>query len=135
MKPKRKPVFLVTLLVTALVVVAGLNMTNVVGRRGTLRSVESPNAEALKKALKRDQEAAKKKNENYGSLAQLKSQGEESGITGAVRAGMLNVVPEKPTILIPRASIEAPKYQPGRTSGQWYSQDSYEKTRAEARGQ
>lgn len=129
MKPKRKSILLVTLLVTIFIVVAIVNLTNVMGNKDVLRNTESPNQAALEKAMARNKANVAKK--EAGSLTRLQKTSEGAGMTGAAVSGIKGEIPERASIEIPFRTSRKPVYENGRVAGQWYTEDSYEKTNAE----
>ncbi|MEX2242591.1 MAG: hypothetical protein WD716_01965 [Fimbriimonadaceae bacterium] len=132
MKPKKKPILLISLAVTLVLVVFGVNLANILREPGGgLQTMEAPNQETIDKMRERQQQAV---SSGDRSAARLK-QASKFSISGAVTVAnpKMGEVPDVPSVLIPTRMMFDPEFENDSTSSHWYKDDSYLKEDARKR--
>ena len=132
MKPKKKPILLISLVVTLVLVVLGMNLANILREPGGgIQSPEAPNQETIDKMRERQKQAA---NSGDRSADRLK-QASKFSISGAVTVAnpKMGEVPDVASVLIPTRMMFGPEFENDSTSSHWYEEDSYLKEDARKR--
>jgi hypothetical protein len=132
MKPKKKPILLISLAVTLVLIVLGMNLANILREPGGgIQTYEAPNKETIDKMRERQKQATSSVDR---SADRLKEASKFSAI-GAVAAGNPKVgeVPEIPSVLIPTQMMNDPAFDSSASASHWYEDDSYMKEDARKR--
>jgi hypothetical protein len=132
MKPKKKPILLISLAVTLVLIVLGMNLANILREPGGgLQNLEAPNQETINKMRDRQKQVA---NSGDRSADRLK-QASIFSISGTVTVAnpKMGEVPDIASVLIPTRMMFDPEFENDSTSSHWYKEDSYLKEDARKR--
>lgn len=131
MKQRKKPLFLITIVVTLVVVVLGFNMSQFLRDPNRIKKVPAPNAEAVEKMRDRPVSSNVPDDVQVGSLISESSM----ELAGGESMTPKSSVPVNPSIALPRLQSSRSPYQQDVTSGQWWKENSKaQKTSAEKKG-
>jgi len=122
MKQKKKPFLLMTIVVTLVVVLLGVNMSQYLRDPGRIKDIKAPNAETMAKMKERKSEEPLPDNVEVGEMMLSSSIGTMGG--GAVPVGE---VPPVSSIELPRLQKYQSVYSTDSTSGHWWSEQSKQK--------
>lgn len=130
MKQQKKPFLLVTIVVTLVVVLLGVNMSQYLRDPNRIKQQKAPNAETVAKMQARQAQVGVPEDVRIEDMIEASSMQTMGGRGSQVAVGE---VPVQPSILLPRLQDSRTQYQVDSTSTLWWKEDSKQLKTAEER--
>ena len=122
MKQKKKPFLLMTIVVTLVVVMLGVNMSQYLRDPGRIKDIKAPNAETIAKMKERQSEEPLPDGLEVGDMMLASSMGAMGG-----DAVPVDEVPPVSSIKLPRLQKYQSIYSTDSTTGHWWTEQSKQK--------
>ena len=129
MKQRKKPFLLMTIVVTLVVVLLGVNMSQYLRDPNRIQEREAPNAETVAKMRARQASAAVPDGVEIADMMDASSM----QTAGAGSMNPVGEVPTNPSIELPRLQKYKAPYQTDSTSALWYEEHSKQREMSEER--
>ena len=128
MKQNKKPFLLMTIVVTLVVVLLGVNMSQYLRDPGRIKDQKAPNEETMAKMKARQAEESVPDDVQVGDVMQMSNIGAMGGDTAS-----LGEVPSEPSIELPRLQEYKSAFTTDTTSAQWWKENSKQQQTSEER--